>query len=265
MTFFFNVPSYDLTKVSRDFENEFLNLDENQLDEVIKIMKEKNMFKELNYKIFTLTSKIVTKNIYMIPSLIAQFFENEIDFKEYGISTCTPDHIVDVYKDCYETLAIIIPVIEMLNNIKYRGKYNCYDSNNKNIEKSFKESNGNRINSINWKEYFSTLFTKKLDKIIRNSIGHNDYTYDPITQKITFKDKRLVKEMYLLEFVMECIENIFSLINIENLLYYLERRKLITEGQKSEYMLTEYKRKIERNEKCLCGSGKKYKKCHGSQ
>ena len=262
--FFFDIPSYNLNDVSQEFEKEFLNLDIVQLDEIIKIMKEKDFFNKLNYKFLNISTKIVDKIIYITPGLTAQFFEKKIDYREFGISTCTPDQIVELYKDCYEMIATMIPIIEMINNIKYRQKYNNYINDDWNIEKSINDTNGNKIKSLNYGEYFSTLFSKKLNKCIRNSIGHNDYIYDSITQKIIFKDKNKEEEMYLIEFVIECINTILTLINMENLFFYLERRKLYVEGERSKLVLTEYKRKFERNEKCPCGSGEKYKKCHGN-
>lgn len=259
---FFSTPVYDLDKKTIELEEEILKLDVKQVDEIVNVMNEKELFEDYNYKFFALTSKIISKLVYMIPALTTQFFEKEIDFDEYGVSTCIPDHIVEIYKDCYELMGEVIPIIELLNNIKYRGKYDCYNYDG-NLNKSFKETKGNRINNLNYDEYFSSVFRRKLNKTIRNSIGHSDYIYNPVTQKIIFKDKKSKNEMYLLEFMIECIENIYSLINIEKLFYFLERRNWIVKGEHSSYMLTENKKRTERNEKCPCGSGIKYKKCHG--
>nr|WP_305811744.1 SEC-C metal-binding domain-containing protein [Photobacterium leiognathi] len=42
-----------------------------------------------------------------------------------------------------------------------------------------------------------------------------------------------------------------------------ERTKSPTSVNKQHYLEPKKKRKIGRNEPCPCGSGKKYKKCHG--
>ena len=244
---FFHIPSYNLNNAAKEIEKQFLNLDITQIDEIIKVMNQKYYFNELNTKLLDITSKIVDKIPYITPGLFAQFFEKKIDYNEFGISTCTPDQIVDIYKDCYETIAIMIPILEMLNNIKYRGRYDSYTNKKRNIEKSISDTNGNKIKSLNYYELFSSLFCKKLDNCIRNSIGHNNYIYDPITQKITFKDKKVEKEMYLIEFVTECIYIILTLINMENLFFCLERRKSNIDEENSGNFLTECKQKDKNN------------------
>lgn len=106
---------------------------------------------------------------------------------------------------------------------------------------------------------------------LRNAIGHNDVEYETSTQKIIYipdprkREKKLSE--YLLEFEIEALSMFKTVLVISEYLYRLRELELLSKGVKPlpvEFPTKERrKEKIYPNEKCPCGSGLKYKKCHG--
>lgn len=106
---------------------------------------------------------------------------------------------------------------------------------------------------------------------LRNAIGHNDVEYETSTQKIIYipdprkREKKLSE--YLLEFEIEALSMFKAVLVISEYLYRLRELELLSKGVKPlpvEFPTKKRrKEKIYPNEKCPCGSGLKYKKCHG--
>ena len=87
--------------------------------------------------------------------------------------------------------------------------------------------------------------------------------------KITYipnpKDRAKKKTEYLLEFENEAMHMFQAILGVSEYLYRLRELELMYEG-KMPIMVPEranWPKKIGRNELCPCGSGKKYKRCHG--
>lgn len=104
---------------------------------------------------------------------------------------------------------------------------------------------------------------------LRNAIGHNDVEYDTVSQSITYipspRDRTKKKTEYLLIFENEAVHMFQGLLVISEYLYKLRQISLMFEGKKpiSLDMGSRKNKKIGRNALCPCGSGKKYKYCHG--
>lgn len=104
---------------------------------------------------------------------------------------------------------------------------------------------------------------------LRNAIGHNDVEYDAVSQVITYipnpKDRTIKKTEYLLEFENEAMHMFQALLGVSEYLYRLRELSLMYDD-KIPLMVQEranWPKKIGRNDPCPCGSGKKYKFCHG--
>ena len=118
----------------------------------------------------------------------------------------------------------------------------------------------------------------KLDKDVRNSIGHFNYeNEDVFNQTIKFKHLRnanRIVEKSLIRICNEIWDMYLTLFTLSELIYNLKRVNLNLQGIKAskiEVMDFNLKKqsktvnkKIGRNDLCPCGSGKKYKKCCGS-
>ena len=87
-----------------------------------------------------------------------------------------------------------------------------------------------------------------------------DFTYIPNP-----KDRTIKKTEYLLEFENEAMHMFQALLGVSEYLYRLRELSLMYDG-KIPLMVQEranWPKKIGRNDPCPCGSGKKYKFCHG--
>ena len=79
------------------------------------------------------------------------------------------------------------------------------------------------------------------------------------------KDRTKKKTEYLLEFENEAMRMFQAILGVSEYLYRLRELELMYDG-KIPIMVHErvkWPKKIGRNELCPCGSGKKYKRCHG--
>ena len=79
------------------------------------------------------------------------------------------------------------------------------------------------------------------------------------------KDRTKKKTEYLLQFENEAMHMFQAILGVSEYLYRLKELELMYDG-KIPIMVRErvkWPKKIGRNELCPCGSGKKYKRCHG--
>ena len=121
------------------------------------------------------------------------------------------------------------------------------------------------LDSEDYTGFLKILVNAKL----RNAIGHNDVEYNSVDQLITYipnpKDRTKKKTEYLLQFENEAMHMFQAILGVSEYLYRLRELELMYDG-KIPIMVQErvkWPKKIGRNELCSCGSGKKYKRCHG--
>lgn len=99
--------------------------------------------------------------------------------------------------------------------------------------------------------------------------GQQRFSSLTLDQLITYipnpKDRTKKKTEYLLQFENEAMHMFQAILGISEYLYRLRELELMYDG-KIPIMVQErvkWPKKIGRNELCPCGSGKKYKRCHG--
>ena len=147
------------------------------------------------------------------------------------------------------------------------------------LAKFEEKSKGARFRFITGKEDFDWLIHDRADIALRNAIAHGTYRYEGIGQSIEFypggreSDPADKRTTYLLEFASECLDIYQSVRELAFLLYQTHRWVLAADGQAPLPMPGDDEEapperhvpaKVGRNDRCPCGSGKKYKRCHGS-
>ena len=144
---------------------------------------------------------------------------------------------------------------------------------------------------------FSNALKIDFNYEMRNSIGHYDYCIDGMKQEIHYHKstdhsidhEEYLGHVYLLEFTVKCIELFQKIVYMESIIYSIESKSYQSiyserEGEDTFYgrtlkghqmldlasmeafdmeMPKQKEKKVYRNDKCPCGSGKKYKFCHG--
>ena len=231
--------------------------------------------KELQSSIYKLYDEFISIYPNIIPAIFLQYCdEGTIDLSTNGTTTSSFDTIRQFSLDTYESLGNLLIIPVALNNITYRYNFSqCaeIDNQSKTLEEycSFKHK---------WRRYQycdnNELYTKELHVIIntnlRNAIGHNDYKYNTVTQEITYlpnpSDRSRKETAYLLEFENEVIHLFQAVTVISEYIYKLSLFELAKKNPSLIPSNFSYSHKnIGRNDLCPCGSGKKYKKCHGKQ
>ena len=230
------------------------------------------MLKKFRTKIFNILIKTMDIFNYLIPALGVEYYEKNVNYVELGMVTCSFDDLKQFYLDTYEDLADLILIPIGLDNIYERNDFEFLDPsiniNNKSFSELKKEKyKSKKFNFRKSTEYFMQKANIRVNNKLRNAIGHNDYIYNCISQEITYipdsSKPNKVENIYLLEFAEECIGMIKSVIYIEELVYQLEKNSCIFDGDIPIVMPNDFIKKQGRNEKCLCGSSKKHKKCCG--
>ena len=165
---------------------------------------------------------------------------------------------------------MIIPVA--LNNIKYRLDINLMNPIEKNVsslEDFIKLTKASRYHFCLPNEEYTVFLDIITNAKLRNAIGHNDVEYDAVNQIIKYipnpKDRTKKNTEYLLEFENEAMHMFQAILGISEYLYRLKELSLMYNG-KVPIMVKQQiakSKKIGRNAPCPCGSGKKYKFCHG--
>lgn len=251
-------------------------------DQLIKLIEFLNAHKEyglvdMQYQIFELMDKFIKIFPALIPAYTLEFMEKgALNLEDYGSTTSDFESVKDFYLSAYETLGNLLIVPVALNNISNRSSYDAMmkldQHKNINSLEDFiqMQSKANRYHFCVNTETYTRKLLLNVNSRIRNAIGHDDVKYDSISQKITYipnpKKREKSDSMYLLEFEKDIINIFEALLEIDEMLYMLMKIDLLRQGEKLEIFDLFNKsnhKKIGRNEKCPCGSGLKYKFCHG--
>lgn len=262
-------------KTMTDISSQIIKLDTKKLEALIRYYKDNNdMLSRYSEKVVDILNEFVSVFQFLIPAYGLTFYKDRnIDFSLYGTTTCSFEDIKQFYLDAYEVIGDIILLPIGLNNIFYRGdfeKINDKMSSSPKVKKYydlFKVTKGERSKFIDLNELFCKVTKIKLNGKLRNAIGHNDYTYNGITQEITYipnsAQPNKKEHIYLIEFALECIQLIKGIIMIDEIIYQVRKCQYLYEGCKPKIEVKDILKKVGRNELCPCGSEKKYKKCHG--
>lgn len=257
--------------------SDILKLDKEKMNCLIEYLNTHNGYslKQMQEQINTLLGEFIVAYPYLIPALSLQFCdEGSVDLEVEGTTTSTYEDVKQFYLDAYETLGNLLIIPAAIDNIKNRGDANCFIANNAGIvslDKFIAATKANRFHLYNKNELYMRTIDVKYNQKLRNAIGHNDVEYETSTQKIIYipdpkkREKKLSE--YLLEFEIEALSMFQAILVISEYLYRLRELELLAKGVVPlpvEFPIKERKKKkIYPNEKCPCGSGLKYKKCHG--
>lgn len=252
-----------------------LRLNPEQLRSLIGFLNSNDGYslKELQSSINKIYDDFIKVYPFLIPAYSMQFCEKDkINLEAEGTTTSSFDSVKQFSLDAYETLGNLLVVPVALNNIKYRNSFSkCAekDKGEVDLKKFISLTKANRFHYCDDSELYTKELRVILNRKLRNAIGHNDVEYDAVSQKITYvpdpRDRSKKETAYLLEFENEAIHLFQAVTVISEYLYRLREMELAENGNvplPPDQALAPFK-KVGRNEPCPCGSGLKYKKCHG--
>lgn len=263
-----------LDKTFKEITKGIIKLNKDKLILLMQFYKKNNdMLKRYCEKIYDILDEFVRVFQFLIPAYGLSFYENkDINYEEYGTTTCSFEDIKQFYLDAYEVIGDLILVPIALNNILYRNDFNKINEeliSSKRISNYcdlFSIAKGKRSELIDLNELFCKITKVKLNNKLRNAIGHNDYSYDGINQIITYipnsSQPEKCKYIYLLEFSLECIELIKGIVMIDEIIYRVKQSQYMFNGDIPKIKYEDFSRKVGRNELCPYGSGIKHKKCN---
>lgn len=257
------------------FSAGILKMDSAQMKDLIDFLNSHDGFhlEELQELIYKVYDEFMAVYQRLIPALAIQYCkDNSFDFEYEGSTTSSFDSVKQFYLDVYEALGNLMIIPVALNNIKYRSDINAMnpiEKNVKSLEDYIKLTKASRYHFCLDSEDYTGFLEILVNAKLRNAIGHNDVEYNPVDQLITYipnpKDRTKKKTEYLLEFENEAMRMFQAILGVSEYLYRLRELELMHDG-KIPIMVQEranWPKKIGRNELCPCGSGKKYKRCHG--
>ena len=257
------------------FSSAILKLDSTQMKKMIDFfnMHEGYHLDEMQALIYKLYGEFVDVYQALIPALFLQYCKDgTFDFESGGSTTSTFDTVKQFYLDVYEALGNLLIVPVALNNVKYRAdveKLALIEKNAVSLEDFIGLTKATRYHFSLKNEIYTDFLGIIVNPKLRNAIGHNDVEYDTVSQLITYipnpKDRTKKKTEYLLEFENEAIHMFQGVLAISEYIYRLRELELIFDDKIpfTARMPVNKLKKIGRNELCPCGSGKKYKYCHG--
>lgn len=257
------------------FSAGILKMDSAQTNSLVDFLNSHDGFhleelQELIYKVYDEFMMVYQR---LIPALAIQYCKDDsFDFEREGSTTSSFDNVKQFYLDAYEALGNLMIIPVALNNIKYRSDINSMnpiENNVNSLEDYIKLTKASRYHLCLDSEVYTGFLKILVNAKLRNAIGHNDVEYNSVDQLITYipnpKDRTKKRTEYLLEFENEAMRMFQGILGISEYLYRLRELALIYDG-KIPFMVQErenWRKKIGRNEPCPCGSGKKYKFCHG--
>lgn len=205
-----------------------------------------NNFIKLSGKLFTVTSNFLNYYNYILPVVlneINQTYVIEEHKDELGIAQTDFEFLKSPFSENYEDLKDFLWIQILINNIYYRKDIKCFNEKfqlefnqqSKNISKNLEIFNsqiknvGNRVKILNYDPTLK-LMNRVFDNELRNSIDHRDYRYDYNKQLITYFNKGVEKEIYLIELGERLFQG-FLLANIlwDTLMYIAEEGKILND------------------------------------
>jgi len=260
-----------------ELSNEIKELHKKDVEGFKKLLyyyNDENMLLSYEKKIYDLLNEFNKIYKFILPMINFSYSDKYTidDVKEYfAITTCSFQDIKQFYIDSYETLTDMLILVSAYNNLKYRGAFDKFENKNGTpitIEKFLRLTKSDVISACKDNEVFNNLHEGIFDSELRNTIGHNSYEYNGITQEIIIinSKKEIIKKIYLIEFVNLCYKMFLVTVKFQQLVYITKENYYKFEGFKEvnkKEFANSPSRKIGRNDPCYCGSGYKYKKCCG--
>ena len=178
------------------------------------------------------------------------------------------------YEYAYESILSYAFIPVGIDNIIIRNDYNSFSDEYKKIrvkadpvdefDKYLSLDNGTRLNKYDFTEPMQSIVNVPANRSLRNGIGHNNYTYDGITQKVVAYGMKASKPIeykgYLIDVAVDCINFVKSAINMLEVITFLLRRIYSKEDVRT-LILPMFYDSVEDNSQCPCGSGLKFKRC----
>ena len=205
-----------------------------------------NNFIKLSGKLFTVTSNFLNYYNYILPVVLNEINQTYVieEHKDVlGIAQTDFEFLKSPFSENYEDLKDFLWIQILINNIYYRKDIKCFNENfqlefnqqSKNISKNLEIFNsqiknvGNRVKILNYDPTLK-LMNRVFDNELRNSIDHRDYRYDYNKQLITYFNKGVEKEIYLIELGERLFQG-FILANIlwDTLMYIAEEGKILND------------------------------------
>jgi hypothetical protein len=247
-----------------------------------------NKTKEWKGRINRICSQVYSKIDLLIPAVGLDYYKEgkeEMLSGAFSITTTSFEDIKQIYVDLFELICDLLIVAIGFDNIIVRNDYNSI-----NTIKGLKVSTladvpnmrkkANILKLVDFNAPLEQLLYPCLNPGIRNSIGHFSYDSEEVADgkgqlirfyevadRANYTDVSLVQICYDIWQMYKCL-GIFN-----ELIYRLEIQKYILNGivpsfctsrsVRNKMMPLKGNKKIYPNEKCPCGSGKKYKKCCG--
>ena len=228
---------------------------------------------DLKKIIFKIMDEFVSVFSYLIPAFSLSFCKpGTIDYSVLGTSTSSYEDVKGFYVDVYEALGNLLIVAVGLDGIRDRGNFNSFlgeGGREQTLENYIGLTKANRFHVCSNTGIYVQTLGIEYDAKLRNAFGHFDVEYDPISQILTYtpnpKDRTKSFTTSLLKYEVEAIKMFQAVLVVSEYLYRLNEMALLLSGVKPlPVNLPERKiKKIGRNEPCPCGSGLKYKRCHG--
>lgn len=220
-------------------DKSFNTLKKDNFIEFIKYI-EKTGLNRLQEKVFILQNVFIEKFQYLIPGYSLFYLSGKsIEHSQLGVTTATLDDLKGFYIDCFETIMDSLELIIGVNNLIHRGSYQVMKEKRRDIttiDQFKKISNGKKIEYIEGEETFDTLLLNKIDNKLRNALGHSSTRYDGIQQLIIYYPKGIEtdeesKKLYIIDFIKKCIDQFTALMNVGEIVYAIQKMKLLSEGQ----------------------------------
>ncbi|MBY0144322.1 metal-binding protein [Neobacillus niacini] len=203
-----------------------------------------NQLDYYEHKLFAIINKFIDKFHMFIPVYGLDFYEEKNDkeksIKNLGLTTVDFEDIKDFYIDTFEDIGDILNLMVAYNNLSHRADYKKMKENVikdiLNIEDFIKMRNkGRKLEFITGEENFDKIFVSKVDNRLRNAIGHRSYTYDVISQELTYypsgdQTKGTSESLNLTEFVLECFQLMRSCIGLAEIVYQTRKFMYVKQG-----------------------------------
>jgi hypothetical protein len=125
----------------------------------------------------------------LIPVFAQHFYEDPKMAEGKALTTAGFEDLKHYYADTYEVLSEILPLIIAFNNLKLRGDFKKMKVKRRDvtsIEDLLQKSKGDRGQFLEGDEAFDRLLHPDLDNKLRNAIAHHSYTYDVVSQEVTY-------------------------------------------------------------------------------